>query len=157
MSTQNVNVARFARNVECEFFCDFQTLCFGFQVLKHLEDLREVEDYLKFVGRLHDVAGVDPRFLDVTGLAFCHALHHLDHKSLHGDIWNSQVKETWQTFFRVVVRSMKKGYAGYNASGDHRSFSKNQLVLFNEQKSLITEVSQSIMTSDTLKGIIHDQ
>ena len=28
LSTQNVNVARFARNVECEtFFCDFQTLC----------------------------------------------------------------------------------------------------------------------------------
>ena len=27
MSTQNVNVARFARNVECDFFGDFQTLC----------------------------------------------------------------------------------------------------------------------------------
>ena len=25
MSTQNVNVTRFARNVECDFFCDFQT------------------------------------------------------------------------------------------------------------------------------------
>ena len=27
LSTQNVNVARFARNVKCDFFCDFQTLC----------------------------------------------------------------------------------------------------------------------------------
>ena len=27
MSTQNVNVARFARNVEWDFFCDFQTPC----------------------------------------------------------------------------------------------------------------------------------
>ena len=116
--------------------------------MKHLEDLREVEDYLKFVGRLHDVAGVDPRFLDVTGLAFCHALHHLDHKSLHGDIWNSQVKETWQTFFRVVVRYMKKGYAGYNVS------SKNQLVLFNEQKSLITEVSQVTVFENCTKSLI---
>ena len=26
LSTQNVNVARLARNVECDFFCDFQTL-----------------------------------------------------------------------------------------------------------------------------------
>ena len=26
LSTQNVNVARFARTVECDFFCDFQTL-----------------------------------------------------------------------------------------------------------------------------------
>ena len=28
LSTQNVNVARFARNVEWDFFCDFQTLCY---------------------------------------------------------------------------------------------------------------------------------
>ena len=27
MSTENVNVARFARNVEWDFFCDFQILC----------------------------------------------------------------------------------------------------------------------------------
>ena len=27
LSTQNVNVARFARNVERDFFCDFQTPC----------------------------------------------------------------------------------------------------------------------------------
>ena len=26
LATQNVNVARFARNVECDFFSDFQTL-----------------------------------------------------------------------------------------------------------------------------------
>ena len=26
LSTQNVNVARFARTVECDFFCNFQTL-----------------------------------------------------------------------------------------------------------------------------------
>jgi hypothetical protein len=44
------------------------------QVLKHLENLNEVSDYLRFVGRLHDVAGVDPHFLDLTGLAFCQAL-----------------------------------------------------------------------------------
>ena len=27
MSNQNVNVTRFARNIEWDFFCDFQTLC----------------------------------------------------------------------------------------------------------------------------------
>ena len=27
LSTRNVYVARFARNVECDFFCDFQTPC----------------------------------------------------------------------------------------------------------------------------------
>ena len=29
LAAQNVNVARFARNVEWDFFCDFQTLCKG--------------------------------------------------------------------------------------------------------------------------------
>ena len=29
LSTQKVNVARFARNVECDFWGDFQTLCVG--------------------------------------------------------------------------------------------------------------------------------
>ena len=57
-----------------ERLIEFKTAHSYLQVLKHLEDLSEVEDYLRFVGRLHDVAGVDPRFLDVTGLAFCHAL-----------------------------------------------------------------------------------
>jgi hypothetical protein len=49
-----------------------------------LENLNEVTDYLRFVGRLHDVAGVDPHFLDLTGLAFCQALDQLSH---HVDIW----------------------------------------------------------------------
>ena len=35
MSTQSVNVARFARNVEWDFFCDFQTPCFSaYRILK---------------------------------------------------------------------------------------------------------------------------
>ena len=31
--TQNVNIARFARNVEWDFFCDFQTLCVLLRIL----------------------------------------------------------------------------------------------------------------------------
>ena len=27
LSTQDINVARFARNVECDFFGDFRTMC----------------------------------------------------------------------------------------------------------------------------------
>ena len=35
LATQNENLARFARIVECDFFCDFQTLflCLGYRVL----------------------------------------------------------------------------------------------------------------------------
>ena len=35
LSTEIVNVARFARNVECDFFCDFQTPCLQGQILFH--------------------------------------------------------------------------------------------------------------------------
>ena len=34
LSTQNVNVARFARNVERDFFCDFQTPCYSIKYNK---------------------------------------------------------------------------------------------------------------------------
>ena len=32
LSTQNVDLTRFACNVEWGFFCDFQTLCYGFSI-----------------------------------------------------------------------------------------------------------------------------
>ena len=86
------------------------------QVLKYLDNLSEVEDYLKFVGRIHDCAGVDPNYLDLTGLAFCQALDNLGH---HTDIWNQEVKDAWKTFFRVIVRIMKKGYAQNNLLISH--------------------------------------
>ena len=35
LSTQNVNVARYARNVECDFFCNFQTPCIKYEI-RHL-------------------------------------------------------------------------------------------------------------------------
>ena len=43
LSTQNVNIARFARNVEWDFFCDFQTPCQFFspeevEKVQHLAD-----------------------------------------------------------------------------------------------------------------------
>ena len=40
LSTQNVNGARFARNVECDFFCDFQTPCAGAQSLEEPNRIR---------------------------------------------------------------------------------------------------------------------
>jgi hypothetical protein len=49
-------------------------LCYLFKVLCHLDDLSRVEDYLKVVGRLHDSAGVEMRYLAVTGEAFCTSL-----------------------------------------------------------------------------------
>ena len=38
LSTQNVNVARLARNIEWDFFCDFQTPC---EIWSHFEFSRE--------------------------------------------------------------------------------------------------------------------
>ena len=43
LSTPNVNVARFARHVEWDFFCDFPALCAIFHAMKKLKWLLELE------------------------------------------------------------------------------------------------------------------
>ena len=37
MTTQNVDVARFARSVEWDFFCDFQTLCSRMKFIRQIK------------------------------------------------------------------------------------------------------------------------
>ena len=48
MSAQNVNVARFARNVECDIFCDFQTLWKG-MMMHALQLVKKVRAFGFFV------------------------------------------------------------------------------------------------------------
>ena len=45
LATQNVNVARFARNVECDFLSDFQTLC----AYKSFQKIRKIDFQKKFI------------------------------------------------------------------------------------------------------------
>ena len=45
LSTQNVNVARFARNVECYFFCDFQTPCTAANMCQYARVCHPVKAY----------------------------------------------------------------------------------------------------------------
>ena len=52
LSTQNVNVARFARNVECDFFCDFQTL---WSMVKSWLYFKEQEHEQQFKGKSQKV------------------------------------------------------------------------------------------------------
>ena len=55
LSIQNVNVARFARNVKCDFFCDFQTpyvrLGWFVAYLKHCGDQRKKNLNLFYVSK----------------------------------------------------------------------------------------------------------
>ena len=56
----NVNVARFARNVECHFFSDFQTPCvvcseMGWTWIHFYKDRRQTWDYLK-AGKIMDIS-----------------------------------------------------------------------------------------------------
>lgn len=71
--------------------------------MNHLEDLSELSDYLRVIGRLHDCAGVEMCYLRVVGTAFCARIGRLGaggHNS--EDIWNEEVKQTWNAFFRLV-------------------------------------------------------
>ena len=72
----------------------------------------------------------------------------LDQLGHHTDIWNKEVKDTWQTFFRVITRIMKKGYSRQHpvaaivfvrkGGTDPRLIVPKPLAV--EQKNLITEV-----------------
>ena len=64
------------------------------------------------------------------------------------------MKDTWQTFFRVIVRIMKKGYSRQHPGAAivfvgkggivHRSIVPKPLAI--DQKNLITEVKYSSLT-----------
>ena len=81
--------------------------------------MREVEDYLRFVGRLHDVAGVDPRFLDITGLAFSLEKDFLMRSSSNGMIGEGTMMVRKQ--YKVGI-SMK-----HPRTGLHDSFNENDI------------------------------
>ena len=68
------------------------------------------------------------------------------------------MKDTWQTFFRVIVRIMKKGYSRQHPGAAivfvgkggivHRSIVPKPLAI--DQKNLITEVKYSSLTSSAI-------
>ena len=91
----------------------------------------------------------------------------LDQLGHHTDIWNKEVKDTWQTFFRVIIRIMKKGYARQHPGAaiifvgkgetSRRGILPKPLVV--DQKNLITEVSNFTFPfnwqTPMMKGKIH--
>ena len=58
------------------------------KVVKNLNNPIELETYLKCIGRLHQLAGVDQSYLTLSGQAFCAALDSIEH---HKDLWSKQV------------------------------------------------------------------
>ena len=77
----------------------------------------------------------------------------LDQLGHHTDIWNKEVKDTWQTFFRVIIRIMKKGYNRQHPSAAIVFVGKGETALRPivpkplavDQKNLITEVKLSLI------------
>ena len=59
------------------------------KVVKNLNKPADLEIYLKCIGRLHQLAGVDQSYLTLSGQAFCKALDSIEH---HKDLWSKQVE-----------------------------------------------------------------
>ena len=71
LSTQIVNVARFARNVERDFFCDFQILCLGSAILaKAASSGSSLEDALKAMQGSYHVFQPNPSTKTYHGQKF---------------------------------------------------------------------------------------
>ncbi|XP_023325309.1 uncharacterized protein LOC111699017 [Eurytemora carolleeae] len=111
------------------------------RLVKNLDDPGSVEHYLRCVGRLHQLAGVDIEFLDISGKAFCKALDSIEQ---HRELWSPQVKATWNLFFIMIVRVMKEGY-------DEHVYSKLCSLSF-EHRNLVTDV-WSVLQENAIKYV----
>ena len=58
------------------------------KVVKNLSKPGDLEIYLRCIGRLHQLAGVDKSYLTLSGQAFCTALDSIEQ---HKDLWSKQV------------------------------------------------------------------
>ena len=60
------------------------------KVIRNLENPKELDRYLRCIGRLHQLAGVDKSYLGLSGKSFCDALDSIEQ---HKELWSKQVKK----------------------------------------------------------------
>ena len=58
------------------------------KVIRNLENPEELDTYLRCIGRLHQLAGVDSSYLSMSGKSFCDALDSIEQ---HKELWSKQV------------------------------------------------------------------
>ena len=58
------------------------------KVIRNLEKPAELDTYLRCIGRLHQLAGVDSSYLSMSGKSFCDALDSIEQ---HKELWSKQV------------------------------------------------------------------
>ena len=79
------------------------------KVLRNLENPTQLEDYLRCIGRLHQLAGVDQTYLALSGKSFCDAL---DTIQQHKELWSKQVSSLsshFSQYYSNVTRSRPLG------------------------------------------------
>ena len=65
------------------------------KVIRNLEKPAELDTYLRCIGRLHQLAGVDSSYLSMSGKSFCDALDSIEQ---HKELWSKQVSRAVQKF-----------------------------------------------------------
>ena len=58
------------------------------KVIRNLENPQELDTYLRCIGRLHQLAGVDKSYLSLSGKSFCDALDSIEQ---HKELWSKEV------------------------------------------------------------------
>ena len=79
------------------------------KVIRNLEKPEELDTYLRCIGRLHQLAGVDQTYLALSGKSFCDAL---DTIQQHKELWSKQVSSLSSLFsqcYSNVTRSRPRG------------------------------------------------
>ena len=76
------------------------------KVLRNLDNPQELDDYLRCIGRLHQLAGVDQTYLKLSGKSFCEAL---DSIQQHKELWSQQVSPS-QQIVEYKIACLGEGY-----------------------------------------------
>ena len=69
------------------------------KVIRNLEKPEELDTYLRCIGRLPQLAGVDSSYLSMSGKSFCDALDSIEQ---HKELWSKQVSRAVQTFLLIL-------------------------------------------------------
>ena len=108
--------------------------------MDNLDNLSAAEDYFKVVGRIHRMAGVDPKYFDRVAEIFCrNVLANLSQASTatknqgNNYLWDEEVKTTWGALIRTILVSIKKGY-------ECDLNSRRPSSLLTEERIMITDV-----------------
>ena len=69
-------------------------------MVQNIDEQKKFEQYLSYLGKLHEELGVDRALLDVLGPVFVQTIRPVLQAEAQ---WDNEVREAWMRLFRCVL------------------------------------------------------